>query len=502
MPLEKAHQLHRAAIEMKPRLLLGLAGLAASACYTFGGSQGGGQVMTPASRNRDRGDVELPPGYVIDLISNHLTFPTSVTFDDRGEVYVTESGYAYGEVFTVPRLLRIREGEAPEVVAAGDNGPWTGVTFHQGAFYAAEGGQQRGGRIVKITRDGVITPLVSDLPSLGDHHTDGPAIKDGFVYFGQGTATNAGVIGEDNAKFGWLKRHPDFHDVPCRDVTLTGANVETKNPLAPESKERITTGAYSNLGTATQKGQVIAGRVPCSGAIMRVPLAGGPVELVAWGLRNPFGLAFAPDGTLYATDNGYDDRGSRPVFGAPDVLWHVESGAWYGWPDFAEARPIFQDPTWGDHYRVPGKDAPARLLASFPGQPPEPSARFPVHASADGLDFSRSPAFGYVGEAFVALFGDQSPTVGKTLAPVGFKVVRVDVKSGVINDFAVNRGKQAGPASKIRGGGLERPLSLRFDPTGHSLYVVDFGVLTVSETETKPRPDTGVVWRIRRAEGS
>jgi len=107
-----------------------------------------------------------------------------------------------------------------------------------------------------------------------------------------------------------------------------------------------------------------------------------------------------------------------------------------------------------------------------------------------------------VGQAFVALFGDQSPTVGKTLAPVGFKVVRVDVKSGVINDFAVNRGKLAGPASKIRGGGLERPLSLRFDPTGRSLYVVDFGVLTVSETETKPRSGTGIVWRIRRAEGS
>jgi hypothetical protein len=139
-------------------------------------------------------------------------------------------------------------------------------------------------------------------------------------------------------------------------------------------------------------------------------------------------------------------------------------------------------------------------LAEAPGERPEPSALFPVHASADGLDFSRSADFGFVGEAFVALFGDQSPTVGKTLAPVGFKVVRVDVKTGVIHDFAVNRAPQAGPASKARRGGLERPIAARFDPSGSSLYIVDFGVLTVNGARTEPRPGTGTVWRARRAE--
>lgn len=476
--------------------------LAASSCYSLAGSEGGGQVLTPASRTTQRGDVELPPGYVIELVGSHLTFPTSVTFDDDGGVYVTESGYASGEVFTIPRLLRLRAGQAPQVIASGDNGPWTGAVFHQGAFYVSEGGQQHGGRIVKITKDGALTPLVEGLPSLGDHHTNGPVIKDGFVYFGQGTATNSAVVGEDNAQFGWLKRHPDFHDVPCRDITLTGANFETVDPLNPQSKDRITTGPYSRLGQPTTKGQLVAGRVPCNGAVMRVPLGGGPVELVAWGFRNPFGLAFAPDGALYATDNGYDDRGSRAVFGAADVLWRVQPGAWYGWPDFSESRPVYYDATWGDHYRVPGKDTPPRLLAQHPGRVPEPAALFPVHASADGFDFSRSREFGYVGQAFVALFGDQSPSVGKTLAPVGFKVVRVDVTSGVITDFAVNRSKHAGPASKIRGGGLERPLAVRFDREGKALYVVDFGVMTVSDTAMTPQPGTGTLWRIARAEGS
>jgi glucose/arabinose dehydrogenase len=46
-------------------------------------------------------------------------------------------------------------------------------------------------------------------------------------------------------------------------------------------------------------------------------------EVVAWGfLRNPFGLAFAPDGSLYVSENAFDDRGSRPVWGTADVLLH------------------------------------------------------------------------------------------------------------------------------------------------------------------------------------
>jgi glucose/arabinose dehydrogenase len=455
--------------------------------------------MKPASRTPNRGDVALPTGFVIDTIATRLTFPTSITFDDRGDAYVTESGYAYGEVFTVPRLLRLREQQPPQVIATGDNGPWTGVVFHEGAFYVAEGGVQRGGRIIKITREGSVTPLVEGLPSVGDHHTNGPAIgKDGFLYFGVGVATNSAVVGEDNATFGWLARHPEFHDIPCRDVSLTGANFETANPLTTDPNDRISTGAYVKFGEKTAPGQIVRGQVPCTGAVLRVALGGGPVELVAWGFRNPFGLAFAPSGALYVTDNGYDDRGSRAVFGAADVLWRVQPGAWYGWPDFAESRPIFEDDVWGDHYRVPGKDTPARLLAEHPGKPPEPSALFPVHASADGLDFSRSSTFGYVGQAFVAAFGDQSPTVGKTLSPVGFKVLRVDLETGVVHDFAANRSEHPGPASRIRGSGLERPVAVRFDPSGSSLYVVDFGVLTVSETETKPRPNTGAIWRISR----
>jgi hypothetical protein len=117
------------------------------------------------------------------------------------------------------------------------------------------------------------------------------------------------------------------------------------------------------------------------------------------------------------------------------------------------------------------------------------------------LDFSRQPAFGHVGEAFVAQFGDMAPGAGKVLHPVGFKVVRVDVTTGVIADFAINKGSTNGPASWLGSGGLERPVAVRFDPSGTSLYVVDFGVMTVSPQGPAPQPDTGALWRVTREAG-
>src|SRR3712207_7832861 len=53
------------------------------------------------------------------------------------------------------------------------------------------------------------------------------------------------------------------------------------------------------------------------------------------------------------------------------------------------------------------------VLAHHPNQPPRPAAVLGVHSSSNGLDFSRSTAFGHVGQAFIAEFGDQAPDTGK-----------------------------------------------------------------------------------------
>jgi glucose/arabinose dehydrogenase len=52
------------------------------------------------------------------------------------------------------------------------------------------------------------------------------------------------------------------------------------------------------------------------------------------------------------------------------------------------------------------------------------------------------------------------------------------------------------PASRSnREGGLERPIDVKFGPDG-AMYIVDFGVLQITEQGINPIPQTGAVWKI------
>lgn len=475
-------------------LLIFLLAFSAISCHKLRRHYGT-KSYEPVDRQVEPKDVALLPGYHIEVVSTGLTYPTAIAFDEAGGIYVTEAGYAYGEIFLPPRLIKIEKDGKHTVIAEGEtNGPWTGIAFHNGHFYIAEGGALKGGSIIRVSKTGEIIRLVEGLPSFGDHHTNGPLIKDDYIYFGQGTATNSGVVGKDNYQFGWLARKPQFHDIPCEDITLTGETFETESPLESNKGQEVRTAAYSPYGQHSSAGQVVKGQVPCTGAIMRVPLEGGPVEVVAWGFRNPYGLAEAPDGSVYITENGFDVRGSRPVDGAGDVLWKVTPGTWYGWPDFSAGEPIYNE-HYQDQTRV---HDPKPLLAKHPNHPPRPAAILSVHSSSNGIDFSRSKAFGFEGHAFIAQFGDMAPDVGSLYQPVGYKIVRVDVKNGTIEDFAVNKGKVNMPASLGEHKGLERPIDVKFDNSGSSLYVVDFGVMQITDEGPAPKKSTGVIWKITK----
>jgi glucose/arabinose dehydrogenase len=256
--------------------------------------------------------------------------------------------------------------------------------------------------------------------------------------------------------------------------------------------ETVQCGAYVPFGTTTQPGHVIRGDVKCTGAILRCNPDGSELEVVAWGLRNPYGTAFTPDGRLFATEHGIDERGERYIIGDLDDLYEIEHGRWYGWPDYASGIRL-DDPVWGHggHGREP-------LVADPPEtEPPKPFATFPAHAAPNGFDFCRDPAFGFEGDAFVALFGDVAPVTARPATPVGFKVVRVDMRTGTVHDFAVNR--YTGPASKLPHYGFERPSHCAFGPDG-ALYVVDFGEIEIAPEVGGIRIQlgTGALWRIRR----
>src|SRR5919107_2038085 len=124
------------------------------------------------------------------------------------------------------------------------NGPITDIEFYNGKLYVSH----RGIISTVELQTGLVKDIIVGLPSIGDHHNNQIAIGGGpnnnRIYFGQGEATNSGVVGEDNFRLGWAKTAPYFHDIPAKNITLTGQNFITKNPLTAEPNDNATTGAF------------------------------------------------------------------------------------------------------------------------------------------------------------------------------------------------------------------------------------------------------------------
>jgi hypothetical protein len=46
----------------------------------------------------------LPPGYRIEPVMWNLTLPSSVTFDDKNNMYISEAGFVYGGLVPTPNI--------------------------------------------------------------------------------------------------------------------------------------------------------------------------------------------------------------------------------------------------------------------------------------------------------------------------------------------------------------------------------------------------------------
>ncbi|MCL6430101.1 MAG: PQQ-dependent sugar dehydrogenase [Anaerolineae bacterium] len=450
-------------------------------------------IVFHTPRRIDPADVQVPPGYRIEAVAAGLAYPTNVAFDSMGGVYVAEAGYSYGGTVTDGRILRVEPDGTCVQVVGGLRGPVGGIAYYRDGthdgFFITEGGYPP--RVSYAGLDGSYRPILEGLYGPGDHFLGMPVVApDGWLYFGQGTYTNAGIVGPDNYGYGWLALQPMACDVPGYDVTLTGQNYSYLNPLSIDGKRRARTGAFSPVGQTTQRGQRIRGRVPCTGAIMRCRLDGSGLEVVAWGLRNPHALLFVPDGRLYCIDRGYEDRGVRPVGNAPEPLYEIRQGAWYGWPDYAAGEPV-----WNPRYR-PEHGAPAEPLLQDMPAPQKPVFTFAPRTAPSGFDLSRD-GFGYANHLFIAEFGAGAPIAATEPYRAGHCVVRLDLQTRTIETFAANR--HPGPASAHGGGGLERPVEARFNPAGEALYVVDLGLIYQRDgIGMRPYGRTGVLWRITR----
>jgi glucose/arabinose dehydrogenase len=235
----------------------------------------------------------------------------------------------------------------------------------------------------------------------------------------------------------------------------------------------------------------------------------------AWGLRNPYGVMWSPDGTLYATENGFDIRGGRPVANDEEDVYIIKQGAWYGWPDYAMGLPITSP-----RFKPEGKPQPQFLMTDHPSVE-QPWLNFPKHAAIAKVEFSNTEPFGE-GRMFVAFFGHMVPMTGK--APEkhgGHRVVRIDPATRQVETFFGKKHGQGGHGSQEGGHGANgqaggkkvdghsgsggqgesfsagprRPLDVRLSPDGQALYIADFGAMAV-EDEALPVPKTGVIWRV------
>src|SRR5438876_1545727 len=303
-----------------------------------------------------------------ELVADGFSFPTSLTFDEIGTAYVAEPGLAFGGAPRGGRIWQIEHDGNRLLLSEGLRPPVNGLTFHKGSLYVSEGGHP--GRISRLDLDKQLTVILDNLPGPGNYHTNMVAFgSDGKLYFSQGAMTNTGIVGLDAYELGWLRRLPHAHDLPGYDIVLMGVNIETANPLQNEQGVQVQTGAFAPFGTPTEAGQRIPSQLPCSAGVMRCHPDGSDLELVAWGLRNAYGLGFLPDGRLLATDQGADDRGSRPVGNAPHLLFQIRPGAWYGWPDFIGAEPITSP-----RFRPDRGPSPEFLISNHHELPPPESA--------------------------------------------------------------------------------------------------------------------------------
>jgi glucose/arabinose dehydrogenase len=431
-------------------------------------------------RNANPVDINLPPGYGIEVFAVGLETPIDMAFSENGDLYIADAGITSGR----PKILRLRNGQF-EVVADNFNVPITGISLLDGNIYVSHRGY-----ITLLHSNGTRQDIISGLPCNGDYSVSNVAFgPEGKIYFGLGTATNSGVVGPDN---NWVYEHPLLHDEPASEIMVNGQNFSTKNMLAIYEEDAYT-GCFSSYGVANNQNEIKKGVLKASGSILRANRNGTQLELVAWGFRNPIRLKFDQDFRLFVSNRSYDVRGSRPVANAPDEFHEVMFGVWYGWPDYSVGEPLTSP-----RFKPDGGHQPEFLLTYHPNIPPKPFAEFPSHSSIMGFDINYNRFFGPYGDIYIAEYGSLGPATMGPSTPyegIGHRISRIDMNTRIVSTFVNN--KTGLPALTPQDTGLGRLVDVAFGPDG-AMYILDIGISDPYDVN-RYIANTGVIWRVTRS---
>lgn len=436
-----------------------------------------------SERNLNPSDIYIQQGYQIQVFASGLNSPVSMVFDEDGAILIAESGLTDEN----PRILRLVDGRF-EVIAQGFNVPISGINYLNGEIYVSHRGY-----VTRIQRTGEKQHIIIGLPSNGDHFNSPVTFSpDNKLYFGQGTVTNSGIVGNDND---WVTTSPLLCDYPGDYIMLHGQNYETNNILTDVLTDDVaSTGAFSPYGIPNLPYEIRKKYIKASGSILRSNLNGSNLEQVAWGFRNPSFMKFDDGGKLFVGNSGYEAVGSRPIENATDDCYYVEQGLWYGWPDYSGGEAVNLP-----RFTPDGGIQPELLLKNQPNIPPRPFVSFPSNTNIRGFDFNYNRDFSTYGDLYIAEYGSTVHSrVGDPIsyAGAGHRISRIDMKSRTISTFAIN--KSGFPSSISREGGFERPTHLIFGPD-RAMYIVDVG-LNIRNNPKAFIPNTGVIWRVIRTD--
>jgi glucose/arabinose dehydrogenase len=493
----------------------------------------------PEQRVINRDAVEFPAHTQLLLFAEGLTGPSSFCFDAAGNMILAENSqrddepHIYGVRPDLSRFDIYPFGRRVPFITTGFEiyGPIGGMVATEGKIFITHRDAKGKGCVTAFGYDGSHTTIVADLPAQGDFSVTDIAVRptDGRLFFGMGAATNGGVVGTDNSAVGWVRKHPNACDQSFVTLKLNGYKFTTKNPDAGlfSGPDTVATGPFQPFGLSDKNRIQPAITGKPNAAIYSVSPAGGDLQVEAHGLRLPRGLAFNEFGGLYATNDGMEMRGSRPVKDDPDsLLWIIlspghrpDSIPWYGWPDYTADLLSITDQRFQPPEVLPRRSGypdvsplidlsqsnpPNRLLAPDTNRGLLVTGTFPSLSGAAKMTImpASGPFRQFQGSAIVALSGDRAPfaTSGYPLArPVGYKLARVDLDKKQVSDFIVNT--QRVPASKLGKGALalERPIDVKIGPDG-AIYILDYGKMIMKNGQEHVIAGTGKIFKLMRIE--